>query len=121
MSTCREAHDADIVGIDAPDGRRVAHGTDGFLGITHGNGAVTARHAIGHDKEGNALTVKVPSPIVAFVLRCQMGVAAARQVDDGPSVRVRRQVGHHIGLPVVGDIDCKLSGSLRLQSKGDKR
>ena len=57
MATCRESHDAYIVGVDGPHGGGVAYGADAFLHVAHGDGTVTIRQTVVDHEIGNALLV----------------------------------------------------------------
>ena len=115
MSASRETHDTYIVGIDSPCLGRVANDADSLLGITHRDGAVTARHPVSHNEESYALTIEPFCPVMALMVNGQMGITTTRQIDDGTSRRILGQIADHIGLTIGRDVHGKLTSCLCLQ------
>ena len=82
MATCREAHNAKVVGIDTPHEGTIANKAERFIGIAKRNIAVAIGHAILQHKKGNALGIEELCPIVSFVRHGKMAIAAAGTIDD---------------------------------------
>lgn len=108
VTTCREAHDANVLGIDVPLLGIAAHQTGGFLSILGRYCIVAMRHAVFHDDEGNALTIKELGPVVSLVVHGQMLVATTRTAYHSPSGsllgigQIHPYLGHVVGITIAG-------------------
>ena len=111
MTTGREAHDAHIVRINAPHGRRVAHRADTLLHIANRLSSVSVGQTIIHHKISNASLIHPLGCQCALMRVRQHRIAAARHTHNGLARRVLRQEAAHLSRSVIRKIQRKfLSG-----------
>ena len=106
------AHDADVAGVQVPDGGAVAHRPHRPLGVADRQGAVPVGDAVVHQREGDALGVEELGPGGPFVGVGQDGVAAARAADDSPAGGIFRQIDNELRNAVVAQGEGELTGGL---------
>ncbi len=75
MTTGRRSHNTNIIWIQIPYISTVTHNLHCCFGIRNRKRAIAFRHSIFQHNKSNALLVKVRSPIVTFVVNCQMGIS----------------------------------------------
>ena len=106
------AHDADVAGVQVPDGGAVAHRPHRPLGVADGQGAVPVGDAVVHERKGDALCVEEFGPGGPFVRIGQDGIAAARTADDGPPGGLFGQIDNELRHAVITQGKGELTGGL---------
>ena len=106
------AHDADVAGVQVPDGGAVAHRPHRPLGVADGQGAVPVGDAVVHQCEGDALGVEELGPGGPFVRIGQDGVAAAGAADDRPAGGLFGQIDDELRHAVIAQGEGELARSL---------
>ena len=96
MSARREAHDADLRGVDVEFGGVAAHDAQGLDGVFQRHLFASVGHAVFQHAAGNALRSQPLGHIHALVADAHHGVTAARAYHD----RLTRRLGG-VGLEDV--------------------
>ena len=104
VTSCREAHDAYIVGIDAPDRCGVANDADALLYVADRLGTVALRQPVVHHEVGDAALVHPFGSHDALMAVRQDGISTARYTDNGSARGRRRQEAHHLCCTVIREV-----------------
>ncbi len=91
VSACRKAHDAHIVGIDAPNGGTVTNGHHSMVGIGQRDFGISLGHTVLQREVGDAALVEPGCTVGAFLFERKKLISSTRAGQDGSPRWLNRQ------------------------------
>ena len=115
-ASCRESHDADVIGVDVPLLGMCLHGSDGFVSIRLRHGVVAMRHTVFQHDGGDAAGIEEWCPLVTFMVHGRQIIATTGTDDHRTGGRCASlgQINGDAGLVIPLGIIISLCDSIPL-------